>query len=257
MDISIQDIYGKCITLIRRAKYKNQRIHLPRNMELKLEDNNNKRCYVIGLGPSLKNVNYSRINGDSIVVNRFHAYDKGAFFPTYYMLSDGAYYQEPLLSELKSMYEMYPNTKFILDGLYAKEIKTVLTDDSRVYYTYSGNGVYSHKKEIDYSKWVPVKYNVVAGAIALCIFMGYKEIILVGCDFNSFAYPKAIHCYDEEDDSRKISLSFELFCYSFAAYIHEELEKYARRNNIHIINATENSLIDAYERSNIEQFLID
>lgn len=253
IDLVIQNLYGKIITVIRRVLKQSSKKLLKRNKALVKDCNSKKRCYVIGLGPSLKKVDYKHLpSGDSIVVNRFHEYDNGEFDPTYYMISDGAFFKEPLINELKIMYELYPNAKFILDGLYYKNIKKALPDEQRIYYCFSGNGVYNRNKRINYSKWESIKYNVIAGAIATAIYMEYKEIVLLGCDFNSFAYPKAVHCYEEKNSSRKISLSFELFCYSFAAYVHEELARYASSKGIKILNATEGSLIDAYEKVDIE-----
>lgn len=255
LDVAIQNIYGHIVTTMRKVKYSQLIPVMKKNKELVNKENAGRRCYVLGLGPSLKSVDYHKIDGDSFVVNRFDEFDCGDFSPTYYVLADNAFFSGDLLLRLSKMYKMYPNTKFLLDGTYIKNIRSVLPDDDRIFYFFEGNGVLSHKKEIDYTQWVQIKYNVVACAIAMAMYMGYKEIILLGCDFNSFASPKAIHCYDEKDDSRKISLSMELFMYSFASYVHNELALYAKKHGIKILNATEGSLIDVYERIEVEKVL--
>lgn len=247
LDLIAQDIYGNAITLMRKISTHNLKHLMKKNIELK-NQRESSICNILGLGPSLKYVDYKHLEGDIIVVNRFHKFDKGEIKPTFYILSDGAFFQEPLIDELVEMYNLYPQTIFLLDGMSYDIIKKKLPDDDRVYYIFNGGGVFNHKKHNDYSKWVPIKYNVVAEAIGVAMYMNYEEIHLYGCDFNSFASQKAVHCYEEVDNNRLISLSFELFCYSFAAYIHSELSQYAKEHNIHIINNTKESLIDSYIR---------
>ena len=247
LDVFLQDVFGKAITIKRKITNPNSRNLMNKNLSLK-EKKKSNICNVLGLGPSLSDVDYKNLEGDFIVVNRFHKFDKGSISPIAYILCDGAFYQEPLISELVEIYKLYPGTLFLLNGLSYDIIKKRLPDDDRVLYIYYGGGVFNHKDEIDYSKWVPIKLNVVAEAISVAMYMNYKEINLYGCDFNSFASQKSVHCYEEKDNDRSISLSFELFCYSFAAYIHTELSKYADDHGIKIINRTKGSLIDAYIR---------
>ena len=111
------------------------------------------------------------------------------------------------------------------------------------------NGYYISPKEIDITKVMPAFGNVICAAIAFAIGVGYKKIVLLGCDFNSFAFPHEIHCYDGGKDNkaaRRIPLDFELFCYSFDATVHLQLAKYANLLGVEIVNSTKGSLIDAY-----------
>ena len=111
------------------------------------------------------------------------------------------------------------------------------------------NGYYITPKKIDITKIMPAFGNVICAAIAFAIGAGYKKIVLLGCDFNSFAFPHEIHCYDGGKDNkaaRRISLDFELFCYSFDATVHLQLAKYANLLGVEIVNSTKGSLIDAY-----------
>ena len=76
--------------------------------------------------------------------------------------------------------------------------------------------------------------------------MGYKDINLLGCDFNSFASTKQNHCYDDKAPARLYPMYEELFAYSFAAKDHTDLQQYAMKLGCRIVNRTEGSLIDAY-----------
>jgi hypothetical protein len=85
--------------------------------------------------------------------------------------------------------------------------------------------------------------------------MGFKEIYLLGCDFNSFAAQTENHCYDKKNDiiSRRISLADELKFYALVAYHHYALQKLALKMNVRIVNLTENSLLDAYPKDQLKK----
>ena len=226
--------------IIRDHKYlkNNSKLH-----EFKKHD----RCYIIGLGPSLKKVDFSKIEGDVIATNRFVNYKESIDLqPNYYCLTDAAFYNTNNLETIKIAENRYKDCAFVLNGKYRDIAERVMSHETNKFYAYMWSGYYSGKKKIDLTRRTPIAGNIVCFAIMLAMFLNYKEIILLGCDFNSFASRKEIHCYEERDSKRQISMSFELFCYSFVADTHYELNKYAESHGIKIINATENSLIDAY-----------
>lgn len=208
---------------------------------------NGDTCYVIGLGPSLKDVDFNKICGDTFVVNSFFKVEGcEKINPTYYCIMDNEEYINPDSKILKYAAEKFPQATFLLNGKYVKEAENILNNSGvKRYYINNWKGHYTKKKNIDLCKNVPAAYNIVAFSILSAIYAGYKKIILLGCDFNSFASRKELHCY-EEDENKKMSLAFELFCYSLAADVHNEINYYAKAHNVEIINATYNSLIDSY-----------
>lgn len=241
------NISGLCISFFRFPMYYKYRKVIERNKKLK-ENRKSDKCYICGLGPSLKLLDLEKLDGDTIVVNRFNLYDKEKKIkPTYYCIIDNGFMKSDNIGELIDAINFYKDTIYFLNSAYFEILNTEFKNNSNLYYSCNWKGLLKHNDRIDYTKNVPIMGNVVCYAISLALYLGYKEIVLVGCDFNSFASQKSIHCYDE-GESRKISLSYELFCYSFVADTHYELEKYARKNAIKIINATPGSLIDAYER---------
>lgn len=205
------------------------------------------RCYICGLGPSLKNVDFDKIDGDSIVVNRFILFDKSLRFkPTYYALIDEGFLWPENSEILIDSINKYESIPFVLNSKYYKFLNKKFKRINNLYYVCFWKGIFNAKKKIDYEKLMSAMGDVVCFSISLAIYLGYKEIILLGCDFNSFALPKMMHCYEEIDDERQMSLALELLCHSIIANTHLELEKYAKKRGIRIINATPGSLIDAY-----------
>ena len=204
-----------------------------------------KVCYICALGPSLKKVDLNKIIGDTIVVNRFHKLSNQYpnFIPTYYLMYDasfGSTYKDELIEAIDKYYSK--GTKFLFNSRFAK--LDFLKQDN-IYYLSSFKGDFTGQ-EYRLDSVMPSFSNVVGAAIGTAMGMGYKKIVLLGCDFNSFASPVSNHCYAEADNSRQIKLWYELYRYAIVAYGHEMLSKYARLHNIEIINSTKGSLIDSY-----------
>lgn len=245
LDKSFIDLMCLGMTVARFPFYvRNKKLRL-KNENLKTYKHCNK-CYILGLGPSLKNVDLSLLDGDIIATNRFVNYEDGKkITPQYYVLADKAFYDKEVKVTQKAM-EKYPNTAFVFDGKYCNE--NDFAANINVFFAFMWQGYCHANKDMDFTKRLPQLGNVVCLAIAVAIYCGYEEIYLLGCDFNSFASQKAIHCYDEKDSNRLWSMSYELFCYSFVSDIHNELNMMALRKGLKIKNVTAGSLIDAYER---------
>ena len=220
-----------------------------KNKKLVSDSNKSKVCYVCALGPSLKQVDLEKLSGDTIVVNRFFRHGKSipSFVPTYYLIVDSMFG----LGENNSLYreclESYidKGTKYIINSRCAANTPKDI-DSSNIYYLSTFKGRFNAQKEINIDKVMPALGNVASAAILCAIGMGYKKIVLLGCDFNSFTTPFRSHCYSEPGEKKKIRLYFELFCYSFAANLHGEIAKFAEKKGVSIVNSTKGSLIDAY-----------
>ena len=145
--------------------------------------------------------------------------------------------------------DMYKDTTFVWNSSFLKINPKVANYNCKKLFIAMYNGYYISPKKIDITTVMPAFGNVICAAIAFAIGVGYKKIVLLGCDFNSFAFPHEIHCYDggkENKAARRISLDYELFCYSFDATVHVQLAEYAKSVGVEIRNSTKGSLIDAY-----------
>lgn len=201
-------------------------------------------CYICALGPSLKSVDLAKIKGDTLVVNHFYKMKERNpdFVPTYYLMYDPGFATSHR-SALNDAIDIYggKGTTFLLNSQFSK----LSLCNSSIYYISAFKGFFSGQNySID--KPMPSFPNVVGVAIGTVMGMGYKKIVLLGCDFNSFASPVSNHCYEEKDNNRRIKLWYELYRYSIVAYGHEEISSYAKKNKIEIVNSTKGSLIDSY-----------
>lgn len=223
---------------------------IKRNKELEGRAKGERKAYILALGPSLKRVDISRIKEDTLVVNRFYKMGNlyPDFIPTYYMMIDYQFGKEENRKDFLAAIDMYlpKGTIFLLNSkLYGSDILKDYPLDNIYFFSSFGGDIHAEKQyRIDDIQ--PAFQNVVGSAIMTLSLMGYKKINLLGCDFNSFASAKNVHCYKDESSERIHRMSWELYAYSIVAHQYDSLQEYANRNSFSILNSTKGSLIDAF-----------
>ncbi|MEO9258437.1 MAG: hypothetical protein ABI207_08645 [Crocinitomicaceae bacterium] len=119
---------------------------------------------------------------------------------------------------------------------------------------------------------MPRPHNVIIPSLMNLIWSGYKEIYIVGADHswlaeitvneNNEALVHHKHFYDENESkplkmqdrissARKLHEIVEKFYLSFRGYW--ELLPFAEKNDVKIYNASEISMVDAFERKKLEE----
>lgn len=249
--------YVKCI--LRLPSYWRVKKLLKKNSEL-VSNRKNDTCYILGLGPSLADVNLDKLqdmNVDTIVVNRFTKMaETTKLQPTYYMMVDNAFVIPPERKVLDEAVELFPSTNFIWNANFPMLDKSVLNLSCNKFFIAMYKGYYHKPKDIKVTDIMPAFGNCVCTAIGFAIGLGYKRIQLLGCDFNSFASQHQVHCYNggkEGKTKRLYALDYELYAYAFDASVHLQLAQYAKTKGAEIINLTRGSLIDAYPRADISE----
>lgn len=221
-----------------------------RNYVLPKAQNAEKKMYVCALGPSLKDVNLNLIDGDTIVVNRFFKIGEKYpnFVPTYYVIIDSNFASKELTLELKIALDLYipKGTIFLLNSQLAGSLVLEDYNPDQIYFLSCFSGEMNPDKEYSLDHVLPIFENVVGAALLSCMCLGYRNISLLGCDFNSFASTTRNHCYVDTKTERWYRMSFELFSYAFAANMHDRIQEYAKKHGVQITNSTKGSLIDAY-----------
>lgn len=213
-----------------------------------------ERCFILGTGPSLRDVDLSFIKNEIVFgVNFFYKSDIiNEIKPQYYCLYDDIFHGKNI-DDTRDVFDKLPETTFFVRTKTFKSFKQHGFLNGNIYF--QSCNVFQHGDyiKVDMTKNMTAPYNVVLGCIQTAIYMGFKEIYLLGCDYNSFASLKVEHFYDNKSHdvpSRQRSLGTEMKEYTMVTYHHYALEKYAKQNNIRIYNITNNSLLDAYERKN-------
>lgn len=234
-----------------KIKYRHYIKKLKRNVELKNYKSSDK-VYVCGNGPSLKKVNFDELDGDTIVLNDFwRMAEKFKTPPTYYIVNDEAYALDVFKERMLGVLNCCPTNPHVFAINMGPSIDKNYSDYSTNIFYYNPIGrTFKSYYGIDFTKCTHYVWNVVSSAIQLAIYLGYKEIFLLGCDYSLFASHHLQHCYDKEGEKRShISTNMRdvLYKYSFTTHLHYQIAEYARIHGIKIINMTSASLLDAYE----------
>ncbi len=232
---------------------------LSNNRHFILDNNNNARCFIIGTGPSIKKLS------DGVIEQLAHETTFGVNFlyktkgfhkikPKYYVLMDDLFWGEYsyVFRDILSHYE--EQAPIFVTDIRAKEILSEYKVKNKIYLYAKKYPV--DKVNIDYEKNASALNNVVSYAIAVAIYLGYKEIYLLGCDYNAFCTNGIGHCYDDSElKEKKINLAYFLKFYHLTTEFHYLLAKRAKDLDVRIINITEGSLLDAYPRQSVESVL--
>jgi len=222
-----------------------------------------KCCFILGTGPSLSKINATHINKLKnevlFCVNSFYKSTIGSqLTPNYYVLIDPLYWTDWSFT-FKEIVNKYSHQQpiFIADFLAKK-----MLDDLNITKKENRILTYSRKKWVDrvdenLDTLLYDLMNVVSHAIISAIYMGFKEIYLLGCDYSAFCNHGRGHCYDDSQElsDTNYNLSFYLKLYHLTTEAHYLIAKLAKEKGVEIINLTEGSLLDAYPRKPVSSIL--
>ena len=233
-----------------KLKYRKWNKLAKRNVELR-DYKHSDVCYVCGNGPSLKKVNLDELDGDTIVMNDHWRIAKNfKTKPTYYLINDNAYGLPSFRERAEGMLNCFPEIPHVLSTYMGPAIDSMYASfNTNIYYYNNIGRTYKSTYPIDFTKCTYYTWNVVSAAIQLAIYLGYKEVRLLGCDYSLFASRYLTHVYDKEGVKVKNSFLLRdmLYKYSFTTHIHYEIAKYAEEHGVKVVNMTTESLLDAYE----------
>jgi hypothetical protein len=218
-----------------------------------------ERCFIIGNGPSLKIQDIEKLKNEfSFAANKiFVAFEETDWRPTYYCIQDF----EMILSEMETLKKTELNHKFIAgNSLISKKI--YLND--WIYFFLNTNPFYPNYPGFseDISKQIFGGWTITYAEIQLAVYMGFKEIYLLGIDFN---YAKSInnkgvisvnenpsYFSDKYMDNKEFGKQFNYpnLENSFLAY--KAAEQYTKQNGIKIYNATRGGKLEVFERINFD-----
>ena len=249
---------------------------------------NNKKCIVLGNGPSLKedlDVIKKHIEDyDFCCVNNFVLspyFDK--FKPTKYIFQDTYFWQENahedwikqrnetylLLNEkvhwdMQVFIPMHADKAFFEQKITNPKIEIIQLKVAGMRYVQS-NFAY---KLFDSGYFGPCRWNVLITAVYLSIYTKYDEISIYGADMSFYKdvdvdqktndlILKTKHFYGEAkydvythnpEKTRKVTMHELMDTQACIFFAHEVLSGYANKLKINIVNRSSYSLIDAYKR---------
>lgn len=210
-----------------------------------------ERCFIIGNGPSLRTEDLEKINNEiSIASNRvFNIFSKTNWRPTYYIAHDFTLLKDIFedADKVESKASFFPiNMKWFYNKNFNKHINFL----HKPVEFYPNLPKFSN----DISKGIYEGYTVTYAAIQLAVYMGFKEIYLLGVDFS---YSKCIDIngilthdneqkdyFDNNENTKNVNLPN--IQNSYLAYL--SAKKYTDENNIKIYNATRGGKLEVFSR---------
>lgn len=225
-----------------------------------------KRCFVIGNGPSLKIEDLEHLKNEvTFASNRIYGmYKKTDWRPTYYCSQDKKVLEQIktdlpyVVSECKNAFFPY-NYKNIIGQVVSSKKNVELFYKPYV-------SVYSNDKSYpeglmpfssDISCQIYDGLSITYAMIQIAVYMGYKEIYLIGVDHNypmkngvvdtSLSYAEGIKPIDMSTQYPPELLLCEV---SF-----REAKRYCEDRNIIIKNATRGGKLEVFERTSLEEIL--
>ena len=226
----------------RITSYHNPAIAKFRNLH------NGKRCFIVATGPSLTVSDLNMLKDHNEICfsmnSIYHAFDQTEWRPDYYVMSD---------------YRGFDEYKDLLDTLSVKE--KFLSDTSESFWNMPhANNVFRYHQHYEYCSDRLPKFSddfsirsyigttVTYTCMQLAVYMGFKEIYLLGVDFSyggNCTNKKYGHFHKED----------ELVAIGFVKQVelaYRAAEKYTKEHGRKIYNATRGGKLEIFERVNFD-----
>lgn len=207
------------------------------------------RCFIIGLGPSLTCQDLEMLYQHQemcISVNSIYKiFEQTNWRPTYYVTTEDSvmkYEKDIVLNSMKGV------TCFISDE-YEPFCREQHDDNIMVYHL--GRQWKDHGYIPFSEDFAQIAYNngtVLYAALELAVYMGFKEIYLLGVDASGIngKYDIYKHFYEENNPIG--------VCFSDQVYVsYVNAKRYADQHGINIYNATRGGELEVFERVNFDE----
>jgi len=234
-----------------------------------------ERCFILGSGPSIKEQDLEKLNGKIVMTqNHFHAHEQiRTINPAYHVVVpkyQPKEFDDDWISWLTSMDERLSgetilffgkNTKYLVDRLAIFE--------GRAFYVNTGySASVAGKAPVDITRCLMGVPTVLTQCLAIAVYMGFKEIVLLGFDLDQVcrAADRAnVRFYGLSPiTSNKAEIDVEKSSGASGGDWVQQwmiwkqcnlLKDAAERKNIRIINATRGGLLNMFERMPYEDLL--
>lgn len=225
-----------------------------------------ERCFLIGNGPSLSVQDLESIKNEiTFSCNMIYKiFDRTEWRPTYHCITDQVF-TKTVINEIKEEIQvpLFTNQN-VYNGLKNPP------DNMISVYTIGKDPYYVHGNLFSY--YVSSRATVMTFMIELAIYMGFKEIYLIGVDCSNGFVGKGSHFIEEYENKDMMAIEHararrlvkgkhmtleELGKYRTdrAMYAYSVLRKYSDAHGVHIMNATRGGYLEEFERVSLDDIL--
>lgn len=243
-----------------------------------------QRCFVLGNGPSIKEEQLTELKHEHVfVVNQCSRLDYvKEIQPEFYICIDDAFFNIDdsnegdleLLNTFKQLKNISPKMEcfFPIEQKERFIEKHGLDQVLNINYFQRGLSLYHNCKEFaNYTGPVAGFSTVVHNAVSLALYMGFKEIYLLGCDNTGIVVTIKTSLNTVSDDEyayhvtenekkrmgRMIEGKFEDYCkaYYYTVRDYRLLYEYCVQHNVKLVNLSKETVIDSVPRGSLANIL--
>ena len=235
-----------------------------------------ERCFILGNGPSLKLEQLDLLEDEYVfTVNQFARSEQvRSVRPNYHFWADPIFFKDEGSDAskeiVKTMIDVGQYNSDFVSFFPINEMDFVQRNgiDKKIHtgYFYSPLSLESGMiNNIDYSKFTPGFGTVVQWCITMAIYMGFKEIYLLGCDHTGLMvqFKTALRKMDEteyaykysdvekkrmEDMVDKQGMEVLTFAYYNSTVEYRLLYEFCKKKNINLVNCSSVTVIDSIPR---------
>jgi hypothetical protein len=228
-----------------------------------------ERCFILGNGSSLNEMNLSNLKNEyTFVVNCFFAHSQfeeinPSFFSSIEPFSslnalpkDNYFHPSNYYFKMSECLKGKKVNLFFQIG--AKEYieNNHLFLDHEVNYLCSSKGILRSKRlNGDITKPFSFMDGVIYSSIVLAAYMGFKEIFLVGCDFDHILTKSEVHFYKNKEMPKLASASNKELAFNLYTYLSkmEKVKNFLEGKGVKIYNAGIGGMTDTFKRIDFEK----
>lgn len=210
-----------------------------------------KRCFIIATGPSLTNEDILKLRNEyTFSMNAMCLkYNDLGWAPTFYGIQD-----EQIFHKLKDHIDNSSIKHIFVDGRYKKECR-----NNKIWKFFPRYSAYNSYDAYFYNKFyakfsddahlvVYDGFTITYSLIQIAVYMGFKEIYLLGCDCGYSKDPAKRYFVDHGVVGTHVNDYSERF---FAAY--RAADSYAKAHNVFIYNATRGGQLEIFPRVDLDK----
>lgn len=288
----IRYLYHALFSEKQVAEIKRIIIEQQRSEDVRLIKNNIKfknihkgeRCFIIGNGPSINEINFARLEKEiTFTVNQLPRNDRFPDLHTnYHLWSDERFFQldKDNLSDMELLGVMKQvrtddNSPTVFYKTSARDMILQYGLNECLNIEYFMDGPFCNElSDVEYpiTRALPVFSTCIHYAIVIAIYMGFEEIYLLGCDCTgiinilssrmekSYNFEYAYSISNNERTrmgrvSKMTKISDEFFWYGNLLKVYGVLYEYAKKHGCYLYNATSHSAIDNIPKVNLDEIL--
>lgn len=231
-----------------------------------------EECFILGTGPSLKSVDFSRLSDKFVFsVNLLYKNQNYSLLNSnIHVFADSVFFKDDVSDIVKEDIE-----KYIIDNGTRVFLPVYIKDFIKKYQLVNRVNIYAPIKHystdfreiIDLSSCMTDFGTVIFQCIQIAIYMGFKTIYLLGCDctgiqkvlsntednycFKVDSY--ATKAYKHSNNLDDVESLFNSWTTIFGQY--KTMELYTRKLGVKIYNLSNPTILDSIERKDIDEVL--